>query len=452
MKKIILTYCITLAIFSQEFDQKSVLDDLNYLYNSLEQTHYDLYAFTTKEAFKRNFELIRSSIIADSLNLLEVTSLFQRVISKANTGHAEIDFPATVYRSYAANSGTVFPLELAFENGKAYIRRNFSRDSTLAKGSEVIQINGKQIHEILEQLYPQLSAETEYFKLAKLEFWSFPRLYWQVFGEVDSFRVQVKQNDQLSTIQLKAIPLVEEFEMKRDDVIRSSSEFKLFKNAAYIRAGNFSGDIATFKNFVDSSFEKVRDSKLNTLIIDLRNNAGGHDEFSNYLVSYIADKPFMWNSSFKVKTSALLKAHTRTHNDTTHLYFRKILDMNNGEIFSEQFEHTQPQKLQKRFTGKIYVLINRQSHSMAAVTAATIQDYKFGTLVGEETGDHPSLHASQFSYTLPLTKIRVKVPKGYLTRPNGNTNRRGVRPNIFIQDHLIDDDDEILKALLKGFK
>ncbi|MEJ2006459.1 MAG: S41 family peptidase [Cyclobacteriaceae bacterium] len=60
-------------------------------------------------------------------------------------------------------------------------------------------------------------------------------------------------------------------------------------------------------------------------------------------------------------------------------------------MYATALEPYQPQPEDKRFKGKVYVLINRLSHSMAAVTAAQIQDYDFGILVGEETGDYPPL-------------------------------------------------------------
>jgi len=78
-----------------------------------------------------------------------------------------------------------------------------------------------------------------------------------------------------------------------------------------------------------------------------------------------------------------------------------------------------------------------------------IQDYQFGIIVGEETGDLPTLHASQFQFSLPETGIIVKVPKGYIVRVNGSEKRSGVIPDIKIKDHLVDETDEILESLLK---
>ncbi|SKA23363.1 hypothetical protein SAMN04488128_1021808 [Chitinophaga eiseniae] len=86
---------------------------------------------------------------------------------------------------------------------------------------------------------------------------------------------------------------------------------------------------------------------------------------------------------------------------------------------------------------------------MAAVGAALIQDYGFGKIVREETGDMPTLYASQFSFQLPRTKMVVKVPKRYIVRPNKSEKPEGVRPDIILQDHLLDDTDEVLPVLLR---
>ena len=86
---------------------------------------------------------------------------------------------------------------------------------------------------------------------------------------------------------------------------------------------------------------------------------------------------------------------------------------------------------------------------MAAVTAAQIQDYGWATMVGEETGDYPSLYASQYGYRLPNTGIEVRVAKGYIVRINGSKKEEGVIPDVLIRDHLLDEEDEVLQGLLE---
>jgi C-terminal processing protease CtpA/Prc len=236
--------------------------------------------------------------------------------------------------------------------------------------------------------------------------------------------------------------------MKRTEVLNAKMTLKFIDKSAYINPGNFSGDEQKYQKFIDSAFVEIKNSNRKNLIIDLRNNAGGYDSFSGYLVSYFADKPFKWNSKFTLKTSQFLKEHTRKHNDTTDAYFQNILTRKNGEIYNYEFDEYQPQSKQMRFNGEVYVLVNRQSHSQSAVTAAQLQDYNFGIIVGEETGDFPTLYASQFQYSLPNTGIVVKVSKGQIVRVNGSEKQEGVIPDIIIKDHLLDDEDEILNGIL----
>ena len=451
MKKTILNFSAFflagITCIAQNFDKASVISDLEYLRESLEQTHYDLFAFTSEEEFDANYEKVKATVTGDSISLKQAISLFQSVISKANTGHAEIDFPIPSYLAYADGSGTIFPLELAFENGKALIRKNHS-DKELEIGAEVIAVNGMEIEAILRKMYPYISAETLYFKLAKIEFWTFPRMFWQVFGEKKSFKVSIRDAEGTKDVVLNSVPVWEGYEMKRKDFMGPRLQLDYIEDIAYLSIGSFGSDEENFKKYIDSSFADIKAKNADRLILDLRNNNGGDNSQSDHLVSYFADKPFVWNSSFKLRSSAILKDQTRKNSDTTNPYFRRILDSKVGEVYEDKSDPVEPRALSKRFMGEVFVLVNRQSYSMSAVTAAMIQDYGFGTIVGEETGDHPTLHASQFAYTLPKTGVVVKVPKGFMVRPGGGLERRGVVPDIAIKDHLLDEEDEILKELL----
>ena len=432
-----------------EFGRNEILEDVAYLYNSLEDTHYSLYAYTSEKEFAENYEQIKNSITSDSIDILQATNLFQKVISTVNNGHTEIDFPVASYRSYAYGGGTLFPLEIAFENNKNLVRKNFSDNLGIRMGSEIVSINGIAIEDILIKIYPHISAERIYLKNAKIESYSFPRLYWQVFGRQDTFEVEIKDLENIKTYLIKAVHLIDGYESKRAEVLNSTKEFKFIDSIAYLNPGPFGGDEIEYQKFIDAAFIKTKEQKCKVLILDLRNNGGGNDSYSDYLVSYIADTPFQWNSRLSIKTSEFLKDHTRKYNDTTDSYFKNILEHKNGEVYDVNFENYQPKDASKRFNGMVYVLVNRQSHSQSAVTAAQIQDYKFGTIVGEETGDYPTLFASQFQYSLPNTGIVVKVSKGQIVRVNGSEKQEGVIPDIVIKDHLLDEEDEILNGLLQ---
>jgi len=449
-----LYYLFSLFAFGQaqaqaKFSKKDVLADLNTLQSFLLDTHYNVFAYTTELEFNSVYEGAKNSIQGDSLTFLETTSLFQRLTAAVNNGHTEIDFPLQAYTEYAYADGTLFPLELAFEGNKALVRKNWSQNDSIPIGLEVLSINGMEMSKVLEKMYRQVSAERSYFTNAKIEMYSFPRYYWQVFGRQDDFEIAIRANGTVKKHRVKAIRLIEDYETKRTEVLNARMNLKFFDRSAYLNPGDFSGDEEKYRQFIDSAFVEIQKKNSDHLLIDLRNNRGGDNSFSDYLVSFIADKPFKWNSRFSLKTSQWLKEHTRQNSDTTDTYFQEILSHGNGEVYDFTFKAQPPQPKEKRFTGKVFVLVNRQSHSQSAVCAAQIQDYDFGTVVGEETGDYPSLYASQFQYRLPQTGIVAKVAKGYIVRVNGSTKEEGVIPDIWIKDHLLDETDEILNKLLQ---
>jgi len=431
------------------FAKAEVLADLDYLYESLREAHYDLNAYVPRETMDSVYTVMKKSVDKDSLSLLEATNTLQQLISAADMGHTYIDFPIQAYIEYAYAGGTLFPLEVAFEEGKSLVRTDFSTEEEIPVGGEIVRINGKYMSEILAAIYPHISAERLYLKHAKIEMYSFPRFYWQVFGQQDAFVVDIHFNGNIKTYQIPAVPVIDGYEAKRTEVLNAALNLTFYESAAYLNPGSFGGDLEAYQHFIDSAFAKIQECGSRQLIIDLRNNSGGDDAFSDYLVSYLADQPFQWNAGFTLKTSGFLKEHVRRHSDTSNDYFRSILDHEDGDIYEYEFDDYQPQPSDRRFDGEVYVLVNRQSHSQAAVAAAQIQDYGYGTIVGEETGDYPSLYASNFQFNLPKTGILVHVSKGRIIRVNGSTKEEGVIPDIRIRDHLLDENDEILEGVLE---
>lgn len=441
---------VSLLYSQNQFSKEEILYDLSYLKKSLEDTHINLYAYTSKEVFEENYRIIKNEVKKDSFSILEATKLFQKVVSKVNNGHTRIPFPIPSYIDYAKSGGTLFPLEIAIENRKAIVRKNWSTNESIEVGDVLIGINGQPIQEILDKIYPQISAERIYFKHAQLENLTLPRFYWLVFGEQKNFKVKIKHNNKHSIYNLTSIKAVEDFEMKREDILKHNMKFDVLSNSiAYIQPGDFGGDLDRYKQFIDSTFTKINTKPYKKLIIDLRNHSGGDDAFGDYLVSYIANKPFKWASRFQLKTSTQLKEHTRKYRDTTQTYWQSVLKHKNGSIYDYDFGYYQPQPEEKRFKGKVYILVNRQSYSQSTVTAAQIQDYGFGSIVGEETGEFPNLYASIYSYPLSKTGVIVEVSKGKIERISEIDNHTGIIPDIQIKDYLLDDNDEILEFLLK---
>lgn len=166
---ILVLWIIPAAIGQGKFGKQQVLDDLEYMRKSLEEAHYNLYAYTTKKAFDQNYQKVRASISKDSLSLVEATSLLQMVISKANNGHTEINFPGAAYGQYGSSGGTLFPLELAFEDGKALIRKNLSGNTDLKIGWEVVSINGLSMEHFSGDTFEEIIVQSKQHGMEMLQ-------------------------------------------------------------------------------------------------------------------------------------------------------------------------------------------------------------------------------------------------------------------------------------------
>ena len=223
--------------FSQSdlvYSAEDVQNDLRFLREALIEAHYDVFTYVNQEDFEKTFNRLESEIGEDSLSFLQASNLLQQLTSAVNNGHTEIDFPGAAYGAYAYSNGTLFPLELAFEDGKSLIRKNHSRNPNIPIGAEIVSINGESIESILAKIYPQISAESIYFKNARIEMYSFPRLYWQVYGEVDKFEIELLIKRSPATYRIDAVNLITEFEENRDEILNSTMNLEEFENAYYL--------------------------------------------------------------------------------------------------------------------------------------------------------------------------------------------------------------------------
>jgi C-terminal processing protease CtpA/Prc len=116
-----------------------------------------------------------------------------------------------------------------------------------------------------------------------------------------------------------------------------------------------------------------------------------------------------------------------------------------GDVVDFEMPLAQPRP-EERFLGKVFVLIDRQSYSNAVAVAALVQDYKFGTILGEETSDMATTYGAMEKFKLPKTGIAVGYPKARIVRPNGDLRARGVTPDIPIRIPAVETPaDEVLQ-------
>ncbi|WDF57177.1 S41 family peptidase [Mucilaginibacter sp. KACC 22063] len=434
---------------------KEVREDFHYLYTTLQQNHYNLFVNTPKKEYDQAYRELEGKI-KDHMSLIEVNRLFQPFIALSGLAHCSIAFPfRPAYLDYLKQGGKVFPLDIAVNHEQVYVTDNYSKDPTIKAGDEIITINSRPTLYTLDQLYNYLSGENKAFKNTLIDLYNFSRLYWLVFGRADHFKLRLKRPDRSSyEILLAGIPAkkLEEHAGKKKSIFHSGREFKWIGKVAYLHPGAFmntesdenTSDHRTFENssfvrFIDSAFRQVRRAGTTQLIIDLRGNPGGDNSFSDHMLAYFARQPFSFCSSFSVKTSALTKSFWRDVTDTALAALKQqIMTQPDGTIFQTKIIKHQPVPDSLRYSGKVYVLIDRYSYSNAVTTAATIQDYHWGLLAGERTSDVPTTYAAIHEFKLPHTGMEVSYPKAFIVRPNGDRSARVLEPDLQLKEPMLE--------------
>jgi hypothetical protein len=448
------------------YSPEAVREDFATLYRNLEASAYDLFIHTDKTEFDAEYERLLGTITGP-MTALEASRLFQSFVVLARISHCTIQFPVEAFQEWYRSGGRFFPFDLTFDGKRAFIVFDWSQTDGIDGGDEPLTVHGMNIDEFMERLFRLVPGENDYAKRALLEVGGIWPQYWYSFGGFGAGPVRIrKKNGRVVELEVSGID-IERYRALRDsatglELTKEGREFRFIEDIAYLRPGTFlnlsSNDLSEqetfdkteFISFIDSVFTVIAATKPDNLILDLRGNTGGSNTFSDPMIAYLADRPFREASSIHFRTSRITKEFWRDFDDPAAADLKhQIMTREDGERWSEEGGFTQPRSDSLRFEGSVFALIDRFSLSQAAVVASVIQDFGFGTLIGEETSYIPSSCAAVHTFDLPHTQMQVVYPKACGVRPNGDESPHGVIPDREVKEDYFSEGDEILQAALE---
>ncbi|CAM2005693.1 S41 family peptidase [Acanthopleuribacter pedis] len=441
--------------------------DFDALYEGLKAAHFDPFVHISQAEMDRAFQTRRAAL-KKPMTEKEARVFFQQFVALGKIAHARVDLPVPAFLAYLEAGGVFFPLDVKIVNQRTLITGNDSGVPELAAGQALIAMNGITMKEWYRRLGAYCSADTETMLHGFFET-QFPFLLWLEVGEQTEFSVTVIDSaakKQRVTVPARNRAFMQQQRAKRKGrlTLDDGRSFRVLPDGiGYLRPGPFYNtesedpwDNTSFVRFIDAAFEALRAQAA--LIIDLRDNPGGSNSFSDHMLAWFADKPFRFASSFEVKVSeqsTAANAQRLKPGETDSIsarYAKEYAKRNNGEVFPFEIKETAPRK-GNRFTKPVYLLVNRHSYSNAVVVAAMVQDYGFGTVLGEETNDLATTYGAMERFTLPNTGISVGYPKAHIVRPNGDRTVRGVVPDIALATPLIEgEDDPVLTKAVEQVK
>lgn len=417
-------------------------EDLDFLFKTIDQVHPNMYAYTSKEEFaKYRNELYKQ--INRPMNQIEFYKLTAPVVAALKNSHTGVYPPyLDEFESYYKGGGQVFPLEIQWDGPAAIVSKNYSCNSLPLKG-QVLTINGMSAREMFANFSRLFAAERRHPYRRK--YTNNPNLLrfllFLEYRQSESWDLKIRSNDgRVNNYTIKSVAATEIIGQEaKDNDPASKFSYHHFPdyNAALLEIKSFGGKLEqfevfrhAFKRFLNDSFRKIRQQKVSSLIIDVRENDGGTEPPVHMLMEYLSSGPYRLYEKAEIKISA------QSSEQIDHLRRKfpdKFANKEKIDIVTVEFPFTTPPAKPLRFSGQTFVLIGSRTWSASTVFASAAKCFNVGILVGEETPDPSALYASCIFSKLPNSGLQFAVASKHLVTACGKPDGQGVLPDYEVK-------------------
>lgn len=459
---------ILTSILSSELKSVELKEDFHIFRNALMEGHADLYRYTSQADLEEQFKNVEQTLIGPK-DLYEFYRSLAFLIAQIKCGHTEILLPSEIQKKISTIT-PLLPFRFRVLNSQLYVFRDLSSDKDGLAGWEILSINGIPSSKILatfRKLTPG-DGDIETGRTWTLNNDWYMNRYAEPFLGIESpFHIVVQHPGSHSTrtVFVKGIRLPEinrrwHEGFPGDQLPENSADLSFSKDRkiAILRVRSFEGDADSTKTKLDEffrqAFEGIRENGTDQLILDLRNNPGGQDDFGSDLVSYLLQKPFQYYEDIRMRA---LHFQFEKYTSQPLEYPPNLMTRGSDGWFHATGHPSWGVQANKEpgFGGKLFVLMNGGSFSTTSEAIAQLHFHRRAIFIGEETGGAYYGNNSGFMpmVILPHSKIQLMLPvTAYYTAVKGNSNRsRGVFPDYAIEytiQDLLDGKDKEMELAM----
>lgn len=442
--------------------------DIDFVERKLTKLHPSLDWYISKEKLNNKFDSLRTQI-KKPLTPNEFFYKISPIVASVRQGHMGMNALSKRYSNKESKEfkkkgmGPLSQFDFAWINNKLYVEKNKSKDSTIALGSEVVDIEGIAPFELYNKNIKTYTSDGYNTSFLPIRFSkSFSAYFVNEKGVLDSLNYTFKSRDTIYSKYIKRLkeekkdkkvvndslpakPVVTLSKAEKDANKQKAKQFRRNKrwygyndakkefnkiltfktpdsSVAVLQIHNFSS--GKYKKVYDEIFQKIKDKKATTLVIDLRNNPGGRLNEIQKLYSYLVDKEFQFIDVPEV-TSRTSVISNYFNGIPAGFYpfaapFFPIVSVINYTKTSKSKDGKYYYKLRSskkmlpnplHFDGKIYVLINGGSFSASCIISSNLQATKRATFVGEETGGtfNGTVAGRMPVFKLPNSKLPIRI-------------------------------------------
>jgi hypothetical protein len=396
------------------FSVQQLQEDFQFLRKKLEDYHPALYMYYSKETFNRFFD-DAYALIDREMTTLEFFRLLAPVVAKVNCGHTYIDLSRD-YDEHQRSNARLFPLGVAFIDGRAFVYQDLGSDSAVVPGTEILSINNTPVPEVLEPLLNGIPSdgliETSKYRRINRHFFYY---YYILIAEPERFELRCIAPGENSgfTLNVEARPYLDvwssySFQNPPDSRGNLVLEIRENSSTAILTVKSFATHVTPdFKTFMRTSFQEIVGRGIENLVIDVRGNGGGDPYHGADLIAYLIDTPFK--------------------------YFSRGI----GGAYPSLFDLTAPHHI--NFNGNVYFLIDGGCFSTTGHFCSLAKFHNLGVFIGEETGGSYYCNDNHDNRLLPKSTIKFQYAQTtWATAVTGFEQGRGIMPDHMVSYSLDD--------------
>jgi hypothetical protein len=439
--------------------------DLQVLWDILEEGHGGFERYTPAAVLRREFDAARDGLTAP-LTELEFYVRLLPLVADIKDGHTRLATTSGASAFFDARP-VAFPLGLRFLGDRAYVLRDLSPDRSAGEGAELLAIEGKPVAEVLAALFPLVPADAgiRTAKLRRLEApISFGRLLTVRYGPQEVFRVRVRPFGarEVKEVMVPGLTAFDHARLLRERYPATAERRRTYElsfrgSTGVLTLRQFGDDPdksrPSFPDFLTASFQELEAKGTSALVIDLRGNGGGRDEYAKFLFAHVMDRPFLYYWALETKKDRYDLFRYTAETAAAAAELAQPLSPNARGWF-DVLGHPNRGLQAGHFGGRVAILIDGGSFSATGETTSAFHHYQKAVFFGEECGAGYYGNTSGFmvTATLPATCLQVRVPLVlYTMAVDGYPKDRGLVPDFpvspTIEDVMAGRDPVMDKAL-----
>jgi Peptidase family S41 len=479
------TAVVDRSLTNQRLSIKQQTEDFEIFNGGLKEGHAGVYYFITKAAFEKKCDSIKKSF-QEAATVEDFYLKLRFLVTLLRHGHTRINLPKhdpVNYKMAVLNPQKLYlPFQFQIIKNQLVVIEDCTKEQIIPKYSVVKSINNISSARLIQKMLPYMPADgiNETFKYYSLYNYFYLHYLFNLFyPDKKGVKIELEKNNTHFYIQLLHPGTIDSiYFAKNKKSISQYGQQLAYKSGspgktAYLMVSSFyKGLIENFGQkyipFLDSSFADIKSKRTTKLIIDIRNNEGGGDNYDGILLSYIVDKlpavnkvisvpakDFPFNR-YAINLPADVKAYIENpteflQDDSSLLLKQQYVDMMAGE---------RPAISGNNFNGSIIVLTNGGSFSASSSFIRELYNYRKTSkrqivFIGEENGGdiYCNTGCSGQGYIVKLPNSNIEVDMPFLCFGALNTDYPKKRlpdleiyPNI---KNLANGVDDVLESAVK---